>query len=83
MRNLTSPAWIYFKGVVFLLLGLACAALLISEVPTIKAAALLALCVWSLCRFSYFAFYVIGQYVDPSYRFSGLFSFAQYLFRRK
>jgi hypothetical protein len=83
MRNLTSPAWIYFKGLLFLLLGFAFAALLISDVRTLKATFLLALCVWSFCRFYYFAFYVIERYVDPSHRFSGLLSFAHYLFKKK
>jgi hypothetical protein len=39
--------------------------------------------VWSFCRFYYFAFYVIEHYVDPSYRFSGLLSFALYLIQKK
>jgi hypothetical protein len=39
--------------------------------------------VWSFCRFYYFAFYVIERYVEPSYKFSGLLSFATYIIRRK
>ena len=62
------------KGVLFLILGLASSALLLFEVPTLKTAALLAISVWSFCRFYYFAFYVIERYVDPGYRFSGLIS---------
>ena len=79
MKNLTSPAWIKAKGLLFLLLGLLCSTLLIVEHPTPRAAALLVLAVWSLCRFYYFAFYVIEHYIDPAYRFSGLWSFFRYL----
>ena len=43
--------------------------------PDWKTAALLALAIWSFCRFYYFAFYVIEKYVDPGYKFSGLISF--------
>jgi hypothetical protein len=44
---------------------------------------LLIIAVWAFCRFYYFAFYVIEHYVDPSYRYSGLASFARYLIRRR
>jgi hypothetical protein len=83
MRNLADPTWIKIKGVLFLLLGLVAVALLLFERPTMKVAFLLALAVWCFCRFYYFAFYVIEHYVDPSYRFSGLFSFMRYLLRER
>ena len=79
MKNLTSPFWIKLKGIMFLLIGIAASVLLILEQPTLKVAVLLAVTVWCFCRFYYFAFYVIGKYVDPGYRFSGLFSFVKYL----
>jgi hypothetical protein len=50
--------------------------------PTLKAALLLTVSVWSFCRCYYFAFYVIERYMDPSYRFSGLMSVARYLLRK-
>ena len=83
MKDLTSPAWIKFKGLLFLLLGLAAAGMLILEQPTVKTAMLLGLSIWCFCRFYYFAFYVIERYVDPAYRFSGLGSFAAYLWRNR
>lgn len=79
MKDLTSSAWIKVKGILFLLLGIAAAALLIMEQPTWKVAGLLALVIWCFCRFYYFAFYVIEKYVDPGYKFSGLISFVRYL----
>jgi hypothetical protein len=42
---------------------------------------LLVLAIWSFCRLYYFAFYVIEKYVDPGYKFSGIFSFLKYLIR--
>ncbi len=83
MRDLTSATWIKVKGVLFLLLGLAAAALLILENPSWRVVGLLALVIWCFCRFYYFAFYVIEKYVDPSYKFSGLWSFAKYLFQSR
>ncbi len=83
MKDLTSASAIKMKGLLFLCLGFASAVLLFLEHATLKVALLLVLTVWSFCRFYYFAFYVIERYVDPSYRFSGLLSFARYLLRSK
>jgi hypothetical protein len=83
MKNLTSASWIKAKGVLFLLLGLFSVTLLFFEHPTLKTGFLIIIAVWSFCRFYYFAFYVIEHYVDPSYRFSGLLSFALYLLQKK
>ena len=82
MRDLTDPRWIKLKGFLFLLVGVLASVLLILEAPTLKAALLLALAVWCFCRFYYFAFYVIEHYVDPGYKFSGLWDFCRYLRRR-
>ena len=83
MKDIKNHTVIWLKGALFLALGAASAILLLAEVTTIKVALLLALTVWGFCRAYYFAFYVIQHYVDPGYRFSGLFSFACYVLRRK
>jgi hypothetical protein len=83
MKDLTDSRWIKLKGVLFLIVGLLAAALLLLEHPEIKTAVLLAIAVWCFCRFYYFAFYVIEHYVDSSYRFSGLWSFARHLIARR
>ena len=83
MKDLTSSFWIKLKGILFLIIGIFAAVLLVLEQPNWKAAALLAVAVWCFCRFYYFAFYVIEKYVDPGYRFSGLWSFACYLIRSR
>src|SRR3954468_8152474 len=75
MKDLSSPALIKLKGILFLIVGILSALLLILEHPTLKIAVLLAIAIWCFCRFYYFAFYVIQQYVDPGYRFSGLWFF--------
>jgi hypothetical protein len=82
MKDLTDARWIKLKGILFVILGLIASALLIYDIPTLKAAFLLALAIWCFCRAYYFAFYVIEHYVDPCYRFSGLGSFLIYFFSR-
>jgi hypothetical protein len=79
MRNLTNPTWIKAKGILFLLTGLLAAGLLLVEHPDWKTAVLLGLAIWCFCRFYYFAFYVIEHYIDPGFRFAGLWDAARYL----
>ena len=82
MKDLT-PGWIKFKGILFLLLGIASATLLVLETRSWTVALYLVIAIWCFCRFYYFAFYVIEKYVDPNYKFSGLWSFACYLMQRR
>jgi hypothetical protein len=81
-QDLKSAKWIYAKGFLFGLLSIVAAAILISKAPRLEIVVLLLICVWASCRAYYFAFYVIEHYVDPTFRFSGLFDFAMYLIRR-
>jgi hypothetical protein len=79
MKDLTDPRWIKLKAILFLLVGILSAVLLILDEPTIRAVLLLAISIWCFCRCYYFAFYVIEHYLDPGYKFSGLWSFVGYL----
>ena len=83
MRDLTDPRWIKAKGALFLVMGLLVGGLLLVERPSIVDALLLVICIWGFCRAYYFAFYVVEHYVDPSYKFAGLWAFVRYWWRRK
>ncbi len=83
MKDLTNPFWIKLKGILFLLIGIVATALVFLDNPKWQTAILLALGIWSFCRFYYFAFYVIEKYIDPTYKFSGLISMAKHLFQRR
>lgn len=83
MADLTNPRLIKLKGLLFLFTGLLSSALLLFHAPNLTVALLLAIAVWSFCRFYYFAFYVIEHYVDPSFKFAGLWHFVRYMVQRK
>ena len=83
MRDLTDSRWIKLKGLLFLALGLLAAGLLLLDRPGLKDAALLGIAIWCFCRCYYFAFYVLERYVDPSFKFSGLWSLARYLLKHR
>lgn len=82
MTDIKNIRLLYLKGGLLLLLGCLASSLLLLLTPSFRAAALLAIAVWSFCRAYYFAFYVIEHYVDRDFRFTGLIDFARYSLRR-
>ena len=81
MADLTNPKLIKLKGVLFLLIGILSSVLLLIHAQSLTVALLLVIAIWSFCRFYYFAFYVIEHYVDPSFKFAGLWDFARYMIK--
>lgn len=81
--DIKNPRLLYIKGILFILAGLlACGGILLA-IPSIRIALLLAVAIWSFARAYYFAFYVIEHYIDPTYRFAGLWDFIKYLTNRR
>jgi hypothetical protein len=83
MRDLQSPKWMWVKAALFLVIGIIASALILIELPDLRILLLLAVAIWSFCRAYYFAFYVLERYIDPSFRFSGLFSLLRYVLSKK
>ena len=83
MRALQSHRWMWIKAALFLVIGAVSCALIVVENPSLRVVALLVLAIWAFCRAYYFAFYVIEKYVDPSYRFSGVFSAMRHLWKNR
>ena len=82
MRNLSNPGWIKFKAVLFLLIAAAASALLLARTPEWTSAVLLVVIIWAACRAYYFAFYVLQHYVDPTFRYTGLWDLVRSRKRR-
>ncbi len=80
--DLKSAKLIYLKGFLFLVTGLLSVIALLLDSPTLRTAFLLGIALWSFCRLYYF-FYVIEKYVDPAYKFAGLYSFLRYLLQKR
>ena len=83
MDDLKSKTAIYLKAILFLVIGVTAFILLLAQNYNVQTTLLLTLVIWSFCRAYYFAFYVIEHYVDPGFRFAGLFAFAKYLIKRR
>ena len=74
MRALRSAKLIIVKGILFFFIASSVSVLLVAEDPTSYRAILIALLIWSACRFYYFLFYVLERYVDPNFKYSGIYS---------
>ncbi len=83
MADIKNPRLIYLKGMLFLLAAIMSAGILLAFSPSLRTAALLAICVWCSCRFYYFALYVIEHYVDSNYCYAGLWAFVRYAWRER
>jgi hypothetical protein len=83
MADIRSRGLLYLKAGLFVVVGLLASVLLLTEHPEWRVLILLGVAVWAFARAYYFAFYVVEHYVDRQYRFSGLWSFAAYLLRRR
>jgi len=81
LKDLENKKLIHLKGWLFLLIGILTALLLVLD--NYKIALFLFICVWSFCRFYYYAFYVIEKYIDSQFKYSGLLSFLLYFLRKK
>lgn len=82
-RDLDTPWLIHFKGALFLVAGLAAAALVLIESPTLRTAALLAITIWAFCRFYYYLFYVLERYLGREQRFAGVVDALKFLLNRR
>ena len=80
-RDLRNPRWMYLKASLFVLMTLLCGGALLIEESRVFRLGYILLLIWSSARAHYFAFYVIERYIDPGYRFSGIYSLCRYLLR--
>jgi len=80
--DLTSARLMYVKAGLFVVLGGLASAGILVECPSWRVAGLLTLAVWAFARAYYFAFYVVGRWIDPAFRFAGLAAFGVYVWKR-
>lgn len=82
MSDITQPWLLWLKGLLFVVAGVAAGVYVLVALPRWDIALCLGITIWALARAYYFAFYVIEKYIDPSFRFAGLWSVIRYALRR-
>jgi len=83
MTDLKHPFLIHLKGFLFLAILVASATLIIIHLPSWRIAALVCITIWASARLYYYLFYVIERYIDPTYKFSGIYSALRYFLGSK
>lgn len=83
LRELKNKNWIRAKALGFGGIFLMSLALLIIQENRWWRTGLAVLLAWSSARGYYFLFYVIEHYLDPGFRFTGLWSALLHLARRR
>ena len=83
MADIKKVWLLYAKGTLMLLVGILASILLLLRNLEWSTVILLSISIWGFCRAYYFAFYVIENYIDRSYRYAGLFDFIKYSIRRR
>lgn len=81
--DITSHRLLILKGLLFAGLGLLSGGLLLAEYCSLRHVVLLAITLWAFSRFYYFCFYVLHHYVDPSFRYAGLMSLVEYMWKHR
>lgn len=81
--DIKSERLLHLKGALFALATILASVGILVECGTPTIAALLAIALWSACRFYYFLFYVIEKYADPGFKFAGLGSALKYFWARR
>ncbi len=83
MKDIKNKKLLYWKGVLFAVLGMMAASLLLLENPSLRNFILLMIMIWAFCRFYYFLFYVIEKYADPTFRYAGVGSLLRHQLSKK
>jgi len=77
------PGWIILKGVLFLFILIAASGLVIFLDETTPRIFALLCVIWSSARIYYFFFYVIENYLDDSFKFTGLWAALRHLAKKR
>lgn len=83
MADLKKTSLIHLKGFLFFVILAVSSTGILIQYFNFLTLFFLCLVIWSSARLYYYFFYVIENYVDSAFKFSGLFSAIKYLFLKK
>ena len=82
LGDIKSARLIHLKGWLFLLLCIIAVLGLLLPAFSWSNLALITIAIWASCRWYYYLFYVIENYVDSEFRFASVSDAIRYLLRR-
>ncbi len=80
--DIKSKRWLHLKGWLFLLIGLLAGGTILFESQSFRTLFLLAMAIWGFCRFYYYLFYVLENYIGRNQKYAGIWDAIKYLFKR-
>jgi hypothetical protein len=83
LGDLKNPFFIHLKGILFFFLIVLSGLYLFLSLPKFEIFIFILVLIWSSSRFYYYLFYVIEKYIDPNYKFSGIYSALKYFLVNK
>jgi len=75
--------WIILKAALFVAIAALCVFLLLATEDWRQEAVLAVILMWASARLYYFCFYVITQYLDPTFQFTGIVSALRWLIGKR
>lgn len=79
--DIKSRGLLHAKGWLFLLTGLLAAGALLLESPRLQTVLLLLITIWAFCRFYYYLFYVLENYIGRNQKYAGLWDALKYILK--
>lgn len=79
--DIRSKRLLHAKGFLFLLVGLLAGAALLLQSPTLQTLFLLLITIWAFCRFYYYLFYVLENYIGREQKYAGVWDALKFILR--
>ena len=81
-RDIKSKRLLHAKGFLFLLIGLLAGGTILFESQNFRTDFLLAMAIWGFCRFYYYLFYVLENYIGRNQKYAGIWDAIRFVFKR-
>jgi hypothetical protein len=81
-RDIKSKRLLHAKGFLFLLIGLLAGGTILFKSQNFRTAFLLAMAIWGFCRFYYYLFYVLENYIGRNQKYAGIWDAIRFIFKR-
>jgi hypothetical protein len=80
-RDIQGKWLLHAKGCLFLFVGLLAAGSIWMESENIRTALLLLIAIWAFCRFYYYLFYVLENYIGREQKYAGILDALKFIVR--
>lgn len=80
--DIKSKRMLHAKGLLFLLVGLLACGTILLDNQNLRTVLLLAIAIWGFCRFYYYLFYVLENYIGRDQKYAGIWDAIRFICKR-